>query len=433
MMSFPFRLSFRSLFDLSFRSEAEESAFLRVPHVSILRRGFDASRHSGAARISVFAFVLAVVCSLLTLPAPAQTLAHIRQSKTLRCGIDIETPEYSTTDDHGPRQAFDAGFCRAVAVAILGSDARVAVTTYPDDFAAMAALRADAVDLLPTLTLDLTHASDTGLAFSPPILYDGVGLLVPLSTHLTRASQLSNKKICFLAETEVEVALRAWFLQQHMKFLPFPFQEEGEMEAAFVTGNCSALAGDRTRLVTTRQAFGPLATRYALLPDQLSDDPLAAASRADDPAFAAIVRWTLEVLLQAEAHGLTQQSILSSFRSSASSSSPSDPSLSSGNNPLLSSLSAPTLSSRSAAEGSASSPASPANSDPTVAILTGQTREIGSRLGLDNAWATQVIAAVGNYGQIYDRTLGSRSPLDLPRAQNRLTTHGGLLFPIPLK
>jgi general L-amino acid transport system substrate-binding protein len=402
MMSFPFRLSFRSA--------AEESAFRRrAPHVSILRRGFDASRHSGAARISVFAFVLAVVCSLLTLPAHPQTLAHIRQTKTLRCGINIETPEYSTSDDHGPRQAFDADLCRAVAIAILGPSAQVAVTTYPDDVAAMAALRADAVDLLPTLTLDLTHASAQDLAFSPPVLYDGVGLLVPLSARLTRASQLANKKICFLAETEVELSLRAWFLQQHMKFLPFPFQEEGEMEAAFVTGNCSALAGDRTRLVNTRQAFAPLAARYALLPGQLSSDPLAAASRANDPAFAAIVRWTLEVLLQAEAHALTQQSISSSSRS------------------------APLLSSRSAAEGSASLTSDAANPDPTVAILTGQTREIGSRLGLDDGWATQVIAAVGNYGQLYDRTLGPQSPLHLPRAQNRLTTHGGFQLPHPQK
>jgi general L-amino acid transport system substrate-binding protein len=342
-------------------------------------------------------FLLALAASA----APAQTLAHIRQSKTLRCGINIETPEYSTTDDHGPRQAFDADLCRAVAVAILGPGARVAVTTYPDDVAAMAALRADAVDLLPTLTLDLTHDSAPGLAFSPPILYDGVGLLVPLSARLTHASQLSNKKICFLAETEVEVVLRAWFLQQHMKFLPFSFQEEGEMEASFVTGNCSALAGDRTRLVATRLAFGPLAARYALLPDQLSNDPLAAASRASDPAFATIVRWTLEVLLQAEAHGLTQQSYL--------------------------------LSSRSAAEGSASRTSDASNPDPTVAILTGQTREIGSRLSLDNAWAMRIIAAVGNYGQLYDRTLGPQSPLHLPRAQNRLVTHGGLQLPIPLK
>jgi general L-amino acid transport system substrate-binding protein len=345
------------------------------------------SRHSGAARISVVAYVLAVVCSLLTLPASAQTLAHIRESKTLRCGINAETPEYSTTDDHGPRQAFDADVCRAVAVAILGPDARVAVTQLPDDVAAMEALRTGAVDLLPTLTLDMSHASAPDLTFSPPVLYDGVGFMVPLSARVTQARQLSGKKICFLAETEVEVALRAWFARQKLKFVAFPFQEEGEMEAAFVTGNCAALTGDRTRLASTRLAFGPLATRYTLLPQQIAADPLAAASRADDPAFASVVRWTLEVLLQAEAHGLTQQNIAAAR-----------------NNP-----------------------------DPTVRILTGQTREIGSRLGLDDGWAMQVVAAVGNYGELYERDLGAQSALKLPRAQNRLTAQGGLMFPLPLK
>jgi general L-amino acid transport system substrate-binding protein len=332
--------------------------------------------------------IVAIILLLLPLPARAATvLDHIRATKTLRCGVNQETPEYSTSDDHGPRQAFDADICRAVAVAILGPAARVAIHPYPDDVTAMAALRAGKVDLLPTLTLDLTDAADTHLTFSPPLLYDGVGFLVPLTANLTHASELSGQKVCFLAETQIESALRAWFERQNLTFLPFPFQEEGEMEAAFVSGNCGALAGDLTRLAATRIAFGPLASRYALLPEQISQDPLAAASPSGDPAFANIVRWTIEVLLSAEQSGLTQATI-----STAS-----------------------------------------ASSDPTIQILTGRTHEIGARLSLDNTWATRVIAAVGNYGEIYDRDLGDQSPLKLPRALNRLYTHGGLQYPLPLK
>ena len=324
---------------------------------------------------------------LLTPSAPAQTLTHIRQSQTLRCGINLETPEYSTSDDHGAREAFDTAICKAVAVAILGPNARVTFISYPDDATSMAALTSGAVDLLPTLTLDLTHAAGTGIAFSPPLLYDGVGFLTPTASKITRAAELDNKKICVLAETEPEVALRAWFSQQHLKFLPFPFQEEGEMEAAFVTGNCTALAGDLTRLATTRLAFGPLASRYTLLPEQISKDPLAAASLANDPAFADIVRWTVEVLLQAEESSLTPQNIAATHT----------------------------------------------NPDPTIARLAGQTHEIGARLSLDNAWATNVLTAVGNYGEIFARTLGDQSPLKLPRALNRLYTQGGLMYPLPLK
>ena len=334
-------------------------------------------------------------CLLFALPVAsahaATTLDHIRQTKVLRCGINIETPEYSTSDDHGAREAFDADICKAVATAILGPNARTAITAYPDDVSSMEVLGNGKVDLLPTLTLDLTHSANTGIAFSSPLLYDGVGFLVPIAAHVSHASDLTNKKICFLAETEVEVALRAWFesqpAQQHMKFVPFPFQEEGEMEAAFVTGNCTALAGDLTRLANTRVAFGPLATRYALLPEQISKDPLAAASRADDTAFAEIVRWTIEVLIQTEESGLTQHNIV----------------------------------------------ASRASSDPIAQVLTGQTDEIGARLSLDNTWAAHVIAAVGNYGEIYDRDLGDPSPLKLPRALNRLYTQGGLMYPLPFK
>ena len=341
----------------------------------------------------------------LALPAHASTLDHIRQTRFLRCGINTETHEYSRSDDHGPRQAFDADICRAVAVAILGPTARIVLTTYPDDVAAMGALRAGKVDLLPTLTLDLTHASNPPITFSPVLLYDGVGFLVPTAANLTHAAKLTNKKICFIAETDVESATRAWFSQQNLKFVPFPFQEEGEMQAAFVTGNCTALAGDLTSLAGTRAAFGPLADRYALLPEQIARDPLAAASRSDDPAFAAIVRWTIEVLLNAEAANLTQSTAAA-----------------------LSSRSPSSLSSRSAAEGSASGV-----SDPTVNILTGRTREIGTRLSLSNDWALQVVAAVGNYAELYDRDLGAQSPLRLPRALNRLDTNGGLMAPLPLK
>jgi general L-amino acid transport system substrate-binding protein len=334
-------------------------------------------------------FSLCLFVLLLILPIQAQTLAHIRQTKTLRCAINQETPEYSTSDDHGHRQAFDADLCRAVAVAILGPAARIAAIPYPDDVATMKALRAGQVDLIPTLTLDLTHAAGPTFTLTAPILYDGVGFLVPIAPDQAEsapsAASLDGKKICFLAETEVEVSLRAWFAQQHLHFVPFPFQEEGEMEAAFVTGNCAALAGDLTRLAATRLAFGPLASRYALLPDQISQDPLAAASRPSDPAFAAIVRWTLEVLLQAEALGLTQQNVAAAHL---------DP-------------------------------------DPTIQILSGQTHEIGARLSLANHWAVEVVAAVGNYGEIYARDLGE--PLALPRALNRLYSQGGLMLPLPLK
>jgi general L-amino acid transport system substrate-binding protein len=334
---------------------------------------------------------LLALALLFTGLAHADTLAHIRAANTLHCAIDAELPEYSTADDHGSRAAFDADLCRAVAVAVLGPHAQFIAKQYPDDTAAMTALNAGEADLIPTLTDDFTHSTGTHLLLTRPVLWDGVGFLLPSTSKLTHARQLSGKKICFLAETNVEESVRDWFAQQNLNFVPFPFQEEGEMQAAFSTGNCAALAGDRTRLAQTRATFAQHGKPTRLLPETISKDPLAAAVRDNDPQWYAIVTWVMEALIQAEENGITQSNAL-------------------------------TLAAHSAQE-----------KDPQRRFLLGGSKQIGAALGLENAWAANVIAATGNYGEIYDRDLGLKSPIELPRDDNNLRTRGGLMIALPAK
>jgi len=135
--------------------------------------------------------------------AESPTLARVRAAGVLRCGIDVEEAEYSTSGDHGNREAFDADLCRAVAAAVLGDNARLSVAHYPDDGAAMQGLGTGEVEMVPTLTDDFTHSVGTHLEFTRPVLWDSVGFLVPASSSVTRARELSGRKICFLAETTV--------------------------------------------------------------------------------------------------------------------------------------------------------------------------------------------------------------------------------------
>jgi general L-amino acid transport system substrate-binding protein len=48
-------------------------------------------------------------------------------------------------------------------------------------------------------------------------------------------------------------------------------------------------------------------------------------------------------------------------------------------------------------------------------------------------WGAQVISVVGNYGEIYDRTIGNHGSLHLPRGINALWTNGGLMHPMPVQ
>jgi general L-amino acid transport system substrate-binding protein len=341
------------------------------------------------AGVAALAVVVIAACGVARAADSSPTLVRVRAAGVLYCGIDQEEAEYSTADDHGNREAFDADLCQAVAVAVLGKNALVRATRYPDDLTAMKGLNAGEVEMVATLSGDFSHAVGTHLTFTRPVLWDGVGFLTPDKSLVTRARQLSGRKICFLAETAVEESVRAWFAREHLEFVPFPFQEEGEMRAAFATGNCGALAGDRTRLAETRAALAKHGKRARLLPECISKDPLAAAMRNDDPQWAALVNWVMEALVQAEESGVTRANVkLMHAR---------------------------------------------AGSDPVLRFLLGASREIGPALGLDDDWVVKVIEATGNYGEIYERDLGGASAMKLPRGENNLREHGGAITALPPK
>ena len=120
---------------------------------------------------------------------------------------------------------------------------------------------------------------------------------------------LAGKKICFLGGTEIETQLQGYMQREKIKWLPFPFSEEGEMEAAFVTGNCAAISADVSQLSYERIAFKNRAKNFDILPDVIAKDPLAPTYRLDDPQWAAIVNWTVEALIQAEESGVTQANL----------------------------------------------------------------------------------------------------------------------------
>jgi general L-amino acid transport system substrate-binding protein len=272
-------------------------------------------------------------------------------------------------DAHGPRVAFDTELCHAVAVAILGPQAHVAIKGYPDNDTALDALRNHEVDLVASVSDDFSHSTLPAISLTQPVLLDAQGFLVLRSANIHQPEDLNNKKVCVLEDTEAEDVLRFYFAQHHLAFNPYPFQEEGEMEAAFVTGNCAALSGDLTRLANTRVAIGAQAKDYVILPATIAPDPLAAAYRTDDPTLGNILRATINLLLAAESAGVTQSN-------------------------------AATL-------------AASKDLDPIRRRLLGQTHELGNPLTLDESWPLHVLTATGNYAEIYNRTLGSNSPLHL--------------------
>lgn len=314
------------------------------------------------------------------------TLEKIRAAGNLNCGIDTEEPEYTLDDAHGNHAAFDTDVCKAVAVAVLGTNAKFTVRPYRDEADSLKALASGEIDLLATASVNI-RTGNGSFALARPVFYDSQGLLVNTVAGVHSLQDLAGKKICFLIGTEIERQLTAYMDRRGMRFIPGPFSEEGEMEAAFVTRNCDAVSADVSQLAYERIAFRRMAQNFQILPEMVAKDPLAPAVRSGDAQWAAVVDWTIEALIQAEESGVTQANVETMKNSN----------------------------------------------DMVVRRLLGTQRGYGQFLGLEDDWAARAIAAVGNYGEMFDRDLGAHSPLRLERTLNRLWTDSGLMYANPMR
>ena len=324
-------------------------------------------------------------------PLPHPVLDRVRSAGSLSCGLAKEEEDYSRAEDHGNRAAFDIDLCKAVAVALFGPGAHLVVKNYPDEPAAIRALLTGEINLLASVSPTVANTA-RDLTFTQPVLFDGQGFLLPNNPAVHTPLDLAGKKVCFLTGSDAEAGLHHYAAKQGIAYVWYPFSEAGEMEAAFFTGNCDAISSDVTSLANIRAIVGARAATYTILPQLIRQDPLAAAT-IGDVRFANIVSWTLSALLTAEQLGVTQANAA---------------------------LPAP-----------ATQPQTQPLGDETRRFL-GQRFGTGTLLGLDPHWTANVIQTVGNYGEIFDRDLGTGSPLRLDRGENRLWDAGGLQFPLPL-
>ncbi len=321
--------------------------------------------------------------------ASAATLDDVRKAGALRCGVITDVDDYSEADTHGDLSAFGADFCRALAAEIFGKPTAVAFTTLSDEPSGLAAVRDGKIDVLYGATPNPIIGRSYNVEFGPPILFDGQGFLVAKTSGIDHLADLSGRHVCFINASPAERTLYDELEPRlAVKEARFPYSERGEMEAAFVGGHCDAITGDISWMANARSAFHAYATKFDVLPETISVDPFAPAIRAGDPQWKALIDWSVWILLQAEEHGISQ--------------------------------------------ASAAAPV-PENADPATQRLLGATPWIASQWNLPDTAFRSAIQAVGNYGEIYDRDVGSASKLQLPRGKNALWSHGGLLWALPIE
>lgn len=338
---------------------------------------------------AVTAAALAGAAALTATPALAgKTLDAIRSRGQLVCGVSTGLAGFSAADSQGNWSGIDVDICKAVAAAILGDPNKVKWVPLSAQ-QRFTALQSGEIDILSrNTTWTLTRDASLGLNFTGVTYYDGQGFMVPVKSKVKSAKQLKGATVCVQSGTTTEKNLTDYSRTNKLNIKPVVFEKLEATNAAYFSGRCVAYTTDASGLASIRNKEAKNPAEHLILPELISKEPLGPSVRRGDDEFFAIVKWVPFALIEAEDYGVTQANVDELAKST---------------------------------------------DNPAIGRLLGTTEDTGKLLGLEKNWAAMAIKAVGNYGEMFERNVGPKSALGLPRGLNNLWSKGGIMYAPPVR
>ncbi len=314
-----------------------------------------------------------------------ETLDAVKGNGSIQCGVSQGLPGFSNPDDEGNWTGIDVDFCRAMAAAVFGDPEAVKFTPLSAKVR-FTALTSGEIDVLArNTTWTMSRDSDFG-EFVGVNYYDGQGFMVPKSLGVASATELSGAAVCTNTGTTTELNVADYFRAQGMDYTVVAFEKADEVVAAYDAGRCDVYTTDRSGLAAQRTKLSA-PDDHMVLPEIISKEPLGPLVRHGDAQWGDIARWTLNCMINAEEMGVSSENVEDMKGSD----------------------------------------------DPGIQRLLGVDGDLGSKIGLDNGFCANIVAAVGNYAESYNRNVGPDTPLQLDRGLNALWSDGGVLYAAPMR
>lgn len=322
-------------------------------------------------------------------PAQAQaTLAQIKARGSLNCQVGPPTPGFYALAADGTWSGMDVDICRALAAAIFNDPKKIQFQSVTSAVRFTSLANGESDVLSRTTTWTAVRDTQLGLEFAGVNFYDGQGFMVPKASGVKSAKELNNATVCVLTGTTTELNIADFYRSNNMTFKPVTAENENVLVGTYLGGGCDAYTNDKSGLAARRSSFAK-PEDHIILPETISKEPLGPVVRHGDNNWGDIVRWTLNGMIEAEELGVSSTNV--------------DQMLTSTN--------------------------------PGIRRLLGTEGNIGEGMGLTKDFMVRVLKATGNYGEIYERHVGPKTPINIPRdgSLNALWTKGGILYSPPFR
>ncbi len=326
---------------------------------------------------------LGVSLSLGAVSAVAGTLEDVQDRGHLRCGVSTGAFGLSYTDDDGRWQGIDVEYCRALAAAVFGDQDAVKFVPLTTK-TRFTALQSKEIDVLSrNTTWTLSRDTDLGLDFVGVTWYDGQGFIVNKDLGVSSATELDGATVCIQPGTTTELNLADYFKANDMKYEPVTTETQDDALKGLKAGRCDVYTTDATGLAGVKASL-PNPDNWVVLPEMISKEPLGPVVRHGDNKWGDVARWTLNAIVVGEELGISSKNV-NSFGSTK---------------------------------------------NQEISRLLGKTGELGKFLGIRKDFGYQILKQVGNYAEVYERTMALTG---LPRGVNTQWTQGGLLYAPPFR
>ncbi len=309
-------------------------------------------------------------------------LDTIKERGTLNCGTLDYLAGVGFLNDKGEWSGFDVDFCKAAAAAILGDATKVkfVATTGANKFPV---LESGEIDILSRSVTDtISRETAMGMDYIGPNHLTGQGFMVHGDTGVSKIEDLDGATICVLSGTVTERYLADWFRAHDMTFSPVAAEDSDAMFSMYFDNRCDAVTMEPPYLAI-RRARSEKPDESVILDTLIAKSFEAPVILEGNPKLREVLQWTHWGMVTAEELGITQANVEEMAKTSQ---------------------------------------------DPVVRRFLGVDETIGKDMGVANDWMVNVIKAVGNYGEFYERNLGKGSQLNVPRGMNALYRDGGAMI-----
>ena len=300
-------------------------------------------------------------------------LETVKERGKVICASRNDVPGYGSLDAAGNSVGFDIDLCRALAAAVLGDPNAIEIRLITAAERGPT-IQSGEVDML-VRTVTWTTSRDAGWGnYAQTMFYDGQGFMVRKDLGVNSALELEGATVCVTQGTTTELNMQDFSNQNGLNISPLTFENTDAVVAAYEGQQCDAFTNDRSQLAALGTA---LANRddHVILPETISEEPLGPVVPHGDDQWFDVVKTVMGILIYAEAYGVSSDSV---------------PSAATGDTKV-----------------------------DRLFGLEGFEDSFGQEeLGISNTAAQDVIKAVGNYGEIYDRNLGPQG-INLPRENGR--------------